>query len=233
MADPIQYVCGCREQLGDGTPALKLATNRPLVCIQDAPKGYSKENVREWFDEAYNRRWAAVCDWKVTFISDWKATFIFDLASVGPDDYVNLITVADLGNGGVLADQMLPYRSGRVLTMRLNSRIDWRPSDGPMLPGTIDPVRVIVHEGGHFMGHQHWPIGAPVEIMEPTISQTIIRPQETEGRMSAAWFGQPVTPFQPPAPQPPTTPGGLRLIQIQVRDIEGVPVIPGFKVVRE
>ena len=185
MPERIRHVCGVVEQLGDGSPSLKLPTNRPLVLIQDALPNHSKDEIWSWMKEAH-ARWGAACDWQARRISD--------PAEISPNDYVNLITVADLGGSGVLADQMLPYASGQILRMRINSRISWRATDGPMQSGTIDPIRTLCHEIGHFQGHVHWPEGAPPELMEPRVSQTIIGPQPTEGKVSAGWFGQPHTP---------------------------------------
>ena len=180
--------CGNPETLGDGSPALKLATNRPKVLIRDALPGYTRDDIWGWLKEAH-ARWASVCD--------WQATRIHDLTEMGPNDYVQLVTVADLGSSGVLADQMLPYSGGQVLLNRINSRIRWKPTDGPMQSGTVDPIRTETHETGHFMGHAHWPVGAPPELMEPTISQTVLGPQPTEARVSSGWFGEPV-PVTPP-----------------------------------
>lgn len=194
---PLFGCCGNAEQFGDGTPALKLQTNRPLIFVQDALPGFSRDDIWSWLKEAH-ARWGSVCD--------WQARRITDLSEAGATDYVQLVTVADLGGGGVLADQMLPYSGGRVLRMRINTRITWKATDGAMGSGTIDPVRTLCHEIGHFMGHSHWPQGAPVELMEPYIQQAIIRPQPTEGTMSATWFGKPAT-STPPVP--PTTPGTL------------------------
>lgn len=204
-------VCGCVEQFGDGTPALKLGTNRPLVFVQDALPGFSRDDVWAWLREAH-ARWGAVCD--------WKATRIMDLSEAGPTDFVNLVTVADLGGRGVLADQMLPYTGGNVLRMRINNRIQWRATDGQMTGGLIDPIRTLCHEIGHFQGHQHWPVGAPAELMEPTVSQTIIGPQSTEGKVSAGWFGNPVvTP----------TPGGKGRVEFDL-DARKVYVPAGWSV---
>ena len=183
------YMCGCVEQFGDGSPALKLGTNRPLVYVQDALPGFSRDVIWSWLKEGH-ARWGAVCD--------WLADRIDDMSDAGPNDIVQLVTVADLGGGGVLADQMLPYSGGSVLRMRINSRIKWKATDGQMASGTVDPVRTLCHETGHFQGHTHWPQGQPLELMEPYVQQTITRPQSTEGKMSASWFGQPVTP--PPLP---------------------------------
>ena len=180
--------CGNPETLGDGSPALKLQTNRPKVLIRDALPGYTQNDIWGWLNEAH-ARWSSVCD--------WKATRIYDLTEMGPSDYVQLVTVADLGSGGVLADQMLPYTGGQILTNRINSRIRWKSTDGPMQSGTVDPIRTETHEIGHFQGHAHWPVGAPPELMEPTISNTVLRPQPTESRVSVGWFGEPL-PIAPP-----------------------------------
>ena len=181
--------CGNPETLGDGSPALKLATNRPKVLIRDALPGYTQDDIWGWLKEAH-ARWSSVCD--------WKAMRIHDLTEMGPNDYVQLVTVADLGSSGVLADMMLPYTGGQILTNRINSRIRWKPTDGPMQSGTVDPIRTETHETGHFMGHAHWPVGAPPELMEPTISNTVLGPQPTEARVSMGWFGEPVPVTPPP-----------------------------------
>ncbi len=196
MSDEPVYFCGCPEEFGDGTPALRLQTNRPLILVQDALPNHPRDEIWMWMREAH-ARWGAVCD--------WQAKRIMDITEAQPGDVVQLVTVADLGGGGVLADQMLPYQGGRILRMRLNSRINWRATDGQMTSGTVDPIRTICHENGHFQGHSHWPQGAPPELMEPFVSQTIIRPQPTESRVSSGWFGA-VTP-----PPPPTT-DELRII---------------------
>lgn len=201
--------CGCTEAFGDGSPALKLPTNRPLVLVQDALPGHSVDILWTWLREAH-ARWGSVCD--------WQARRIFDPREAGAGDYVQLVTGADLGGGGVLADQMLPYAGGRILRLRINNRIHWRATDGPMGAGEIDPVRTLCHEIGHFQGHSHWPQGAPPELMEPAIRQDVIAPQPTEARVSAGWFGPPGNPPVPP-PQPP----GERVVTVRV---EGLP--PGW-----
>lgn len=195
MNGDIPLVCGNSAEFGDGTPALKLQTNRPLVYIRDELSGYSRDEIWSWLKEAH-ARWGTVCD--------WRAVRIDDLNDAGANDYVQLVTVADLGGGGVLADQMLPYNGGRTLKMRINARIMWKATDGRM-GSAVDPIRTLCHETGHFMGHQHWPVGAPDELMEPTVSNTIIRPQPTEAKMSASWFG-------PPDGNPPPTPGKKKLV---------------------
>lgn len=186
------YFCGCTEALGDGSPALKLGTNRPLVFVRDELPGHSRDVIWSWLKEAH-ARWGAVCD--------WKAERIMDLSDAGAQDIVHFVTVADLGGSGVLADQYLPYTGGKILRMRINQRIRWRATDGQMTGGYVDPIRTICHETGHFMGMSHFPVGSPVELMEPTISQNIIGPQPTEARVAAGWFGEPLTPV-PPKPDP-------------------------------
>lgn len=185
--------CGCVQQFGDGSPALKLPTNRPLVLIQDALTGFTRDEIWLWMKEGYDR-WADVCN--------IKPTQIMDRSDANLDDVVQLVTVADLGGGGVLADMQLPYPGARVLMMRINTRIKWKATDGPMSSGTVDPIRTLEHESGHFFGLQHFPTGAPKELMEPYIQQDIIRPQPTEAAVVRMWFGSP-TPPVPPGPTPP------------------------------
>lgn len=217
-------ICGCVEQFGDGTPALKLPTNRPLVFIQDALPAHSKDSIWEWMKEAH-ARWSEVCN--------WKAERIMDISEAGPNDCVQLVTVADLGSGGVLADQVLPYSGGRILRMRINHRINWKvASMGPMSPGTIDPIRTICHEIGHFQGHSHWPVGSPSELMEPTVSQIIVKPQPTEARVSAGWFGNPITTPVPPTPNPPISPTPTGLIASISVYQDGRISIPGYAVTK-
>ena len=127
-------LCGCAEQLGNGSISLKLQTNRPLVFIQDQLPSYTRDQIWEWMSEAH-ARWSAVCDWQVRRIHD--------LAEAGPNDYVQTVYVADLGGDGILADQRLPYNGGRRLPMRLNERIRWVPTNGNFQNGTIDPIRTI------------------------------------------------------------------------------------------
>ncbi len=192
-------VCGCIEQFGDGAPALKVGTNRPLVLIQGSMNGITQDEVWAWLREAH-ARWGSVCD--------WQATRIRDIQEAAQDSVIQLVTFADLGAGGVLADQVLPYQGGQVLRMRINVRINWRATDGQMSAGTVDPIRTICHETGHFQGHTHLPQGAPLELMEPIIQQAIIAPQPTEAQMSAYWFGKPQS-QPPPTPQPPGSPHTL------------------------
>lgn len=186
-------LCGVREALGDGSPSLKLGSNRPLVLIQDALPSHGRDEIWSWLEEAHNR-WGKVCD--------WKAERIMDITDLGPNDYVQLVTVADLGTQGVLADQMLPYTGGRILKMRINYRVNWKRTDGPMPQGTVDPVRTLTHETGHFMGMQHYPTSPPKDLMEPYILQDIIGPQTAEGKMAAGWFGEPTVVPPPPPPGP-------------------------------
>ncbi len=210
----MEYVCGVTEQFGDGSPALKLQSNRPLVVVQDALPSFDRDAIWSWLKEAH-ARWSSVCD--------WEARRIADPSEAGQGDVIQLVTVADLGNSGVLADQVLPHNGGRMLRMRLNARIRWKATDGPMSGGTIDPIRTICHEIGHFMGHQHWPVGAPTELMEPTVSQNVIRPQPTEARVSAGWFGAPTT-----TPTPPE--GGEQEITIRISGVVKGASVPGFRV---
>ena len=50
--DPFFAACGNGETSGDGTPALKLGTNRPLVFIQDFLAGFDRNVIWSWIKEA-------------------------------------------------------------------------------------------------------------------------------------------------------------------------------------
>jgi hypothetical protein len=186
--------CDNPEQLGDGTTMmLKLQTNRPLVYVKDPLPGYGVDVIWEWLRTAY-ARWTSVCD--------LEPRRILSPAEATPADVVNYVTVANLGGGGVLADQQLPFPGGTVLRMRINSVIKWVPTDGPM-QGGIDPVRTLCHEIGHFLGFQHYPTSDPRDLMEPTIHNNVVGPQTSESKVAVGWFGPP----KPTTPGP-TVPGG-------------------------
>jgi hypothetical protein len=221
---PDNPLCGVPEMFGDGSMLLKLQSNRPAFCISDALPGYDVETIADWIEEAFSR-WGQV--------ADIKARRIKKLSDLKSGEYCVNVTVADLGTSGVLADQRLPHPGGFVLPMRINNRINWVPTNGQMQGRTIDPVRTLTHELGHFLGHHHFPQSAPKELMEPTILQDIIGPQPTEAKITADWFGAPVaTPVPtPPGPEPkPTDPRGK--ISISIDFDTGNISIPGYRLTK-
>src|SRR5262245_18194260 len=133
LMTPTTPHCSNPEQLGDGTATLKLETNRPLVLVRDRLPQHGVGVIWEWTRTAYSR-WTAV--------ANVEPKRIFAMTEATSADVVQLVTVANLGSGRVLADQMLPYPGGNVLTMRINTVIRWNPTDGPMQQG-IDPVRTL------------------------------------------------------------------------------------------
>lgn len=197
----MEYSCGNTEAYRTRSEAMaaevKLQTNRPLYLIKEPLPGKSRDETAELYERAF-KRWGK---------ADIKTRRITDQAEAGPNDVVNLITAADLGGGGVLADQMLPNGSEKILQMRMNTRIKWMVTDSAMSDG-IDPVRVFCHEQGHFLGHEHWPKGPPAELMEPFISDDIIAPQPTEVAVTIGWFGKTGEPDPPPPPPPQPKPCG-------------------------
>lgn len=180
-------LCGVREMIGDGSAAVKLQTNRPLVYIADAPPGVTRESLTASYLEAFER-------W--TRVANVETRLITDLAEAGPSDVLNYVTT-HAHAGQVLADQQLPNGSSNRLVMRVSTRVNW---------SSVDLRAVLAHEIGHFLGHLHWPSGAPPELMEPVLS-SITHPQPTEARVTAGWFGPPkVNPTPTPVPPLPPVP---------------------------
>lgn len=215
--------CGVAEMFGDGSMLLKLQTNRPAFCISDALPGYDADTIAKWIEEAF-ARWGQV--------ADIVARRIKKLSDLKSGEYAVNVTVADLGTSGVLADQRLPHHGGFILPMRINNRINWVPTNGQMQGRTIDPIRTLCHELGHFLGHHHFPQSAPKELMEPTILQDIIGPQPTEAKITADWFGAPVAipPTGPTTPKPDPTPRGKIAISVDLDT--GNIAIPGYRLTK-
>jgi hypothetical protein len=184
MTDYIAPTRFCRnaEQFGDGTvAALKLHTNRPTWYLRDELP-WMKRAELEAVIQAAADRWTDVCDFKaVKAANEASALWVFTVARMD-------------GPGGTLADAMLPNGARQQVC-----RIDVAEN---ALRNKL--VTILCHEIGHLMGSQHWPIGAPHELMEPQLSN-VTHPQPTEAGLMVQWYGPPVT--KEPKPAPPATDG--------------------------
>lgn len=185
-------LCGCPENFGDGTALFKLPSNRFAYFVRDSLPNNSRDEIADWIAEAISR-WRSV--------ADIEGRRILRLEDLEAGELLDEITVADLGGGGVLADQQLPQPGVTRYRMRMNVRIKWVRTNGVMRAGEVDPVRTDCHELGHFLGFQHFPTSLPKELMEPRILPDIIGPQPTEAKIAADWFGPP-KPGNEPQPVP-------------------------------
>jgi len=113
------------------------------------------------------------------------------------------------GPSGTLAWSELPCGPVGQLNQKYDSSERWVVHfNGPPPSGKIDIVRVIAHELGHALGLAHGPSG---NLMAPTYSSFISRPQSWDISQLRERYGPPIA-VSPPIPQPPaptpSQPGG-------------------------
>lgn len=179
FAEPI-YACRNPECFGDGTAVAIRKSNVVKWYLDGQVPFMSRDELRSEI-AASIALWSAVCDVEAVEVN------------TPADANVVITCVAMDGKGGVLADAMLPGPA--VQRMRLD-----------IAEGSLKhKMRAILcHEFGHIFGLQHFPVGPPQELMEPSISN-IETPQPTEAALMAKWYGPP----KPVAPSPtPAAPAG-------------------------
>lgn len=163
------------------------------------------------------RRWEAVCGIKPKYTANGKTANIY-------------MHAAHLdGGSGVLADSRLPC--GFSMQDQAEQRYDSeRWNIGSHVSGKIELTRVICHELGHgLIGTDHIASG---NLMAPTYSASIDRPQTGDIAEAFKRYGPPIPvtppPTQPPA-VPPSPPSATPLV------LTGVPKgtvvrVPGYRV---
>lgn len=181
--------CGVAAMFGDGSGTPKLPTNRPTFRYDGGPiGGFSVADIEQLLLDSFNGEGG----W-----DDW-ADVLLDKHTNPKTNPTNIVILHDLGTGGVLADQQLPF-GNPPYRMRINNRVNWNQ---------LLLTKTLRHEHGHFIGLSHWPTGAPKELMEPAISE-IVNVQPTEGMFAAKLYGE-------PKPKPTGTPSGKITTKVTV-----------------
>jgi hypothetical protein len=173
----------------ESATAPKLPTNRPTFRYDGGALGnFSAADVEDILLESFNGKggWADWCDLKLSKHPNPKT------------DPTNVVILYDLGGGGILADQELPF-GPPPYRMRINSRVLWKE---------LMLLKTLRHENGHFISLSHFPSGGPKELMEPSLSE-IVDVQPTEGMFAAKLYGEPKA-------TAPGTPTGKITTKVQV-----------------
>lgn len=144
--------------------------------------GIEIEDMRRAFQIAFDR-WSAVCDIQASHIGDSGAAADIIIGTGAID-----------GPSKTLAWSELPNGSDQPLNQKYDNGEPWVIADS--VPAyRIDLIRVACHELGHAIGISH--IG-PGNLMAPTYSTTINKPQPGDIQEAIARYGPPrVTPTTP------------------------------------
>jgi len=184
------WACRNTEQFGDGSPALKMHTNRPKVWFAASLPGMPLAKLKEIFFRGVNK-WALVAN-----------VLAIDAKSQGEADWIIVPSRID-GKNGVLADMMLP--GPRPQYMRLD--VAENASEDQL-------EQTCMHEGGHGYGLFHTPAGPPPEVMDPSLNMSVRTPQAAEAKLMESMYGAPVV--APPS-APPSGPS--RSVKVEVKTV--------------
>lgn len=147
----------------------------------------------EW-QEAYRLAvsyWSEVCGLEFAYTQNARTANI--LATAGRID----------GPSGTLAWSELPAGTSRQLTQKYDTGEQrWVVSTNPR-GGELDIVRVVCHEVGHAIGLPHISAG---NLLAPTYSTSVRRPQGGDIAEAVRRYGKRVTPAPIPTPVPVPTP---------------------------
>lgn len=136
----------------------------------------------------------------------WMAVAGLDIRFTDDPARASIVMTAGVidQSGGTLAWSELPCGGQARLTQKYDTRENWVLSETPS--NGIDFVRVCCHELGHALGMGHITAG---NLLAPTYSPRIRRPQPGDIEEMRSRYGQPVpTPDPTPDPIPTPTPGG-------------------------
>jgi len=174
--------CRNTEQFGDGSPALRLRTNRPKVWFAASLPGMPLTKLKEIFFRGVNK-WALV--------SNVRA---IEATSQAEADWIIVPSRID-GKNGVLADMMMPGPQPQYMRLDVAENASEEQLE-----------QTCMHEGGHGFGLFHTPAGPPPEVMDPSLNMSVRTPQAAEAKLMESMYGPPLT--QPgPQPLPPATSG--------------------------
>lgn len=167
--------------------------SRLTWTVTDPLPGLSNEDWQEAYRLAVSY-WADVCGLTFEYTSNARTANI--LATAGRID----------GPSGTLAWSELPNGSGRQLTQKYDTgEKKWTINETPR-GGELDIVRVVCHEVGHAIGLPHISAG---NLLAPTYSASVRRPQTGDIAEAVRRYGRRVTPTPLPTPAPPPAiPGG-------------------------
>jgi hypothetical protein len=203
--------CALPDVMEARTSLCKWPSNHITWTVQAAPPGLSVQQVAEAGQEAF-RRWSEVCGLTAEY-QPGNANVMIAMGTRRID-----------GTFGVLAESELPCGQVRQCRQWYDSSEQWGLFDDRGPGGNaIDLIRVMTHELGHALGMNH--IGAG-NLLAPTYSPTIIKPQAGDIKEMQARYGTPSE--NPPPPPPPPAGGNAYILRIQ----DGVLSVDGFRLTK-
>ena len=192
----IPRFCGLPDhmELGEGLP--RWGKKALSYGFTGTLPGIGMDDMKRAFQIAWDR-WAAVCDIKASYVKS-------------PTDVADVVMATGRidGASSTLAWSELP---GNGTTRQLQQKYDdqeaWVIADS--VPNyRIDLIRVACHEIGHVIGIPH--IG-PGNLLAPTYSTSINKPQSGDMAEALKRYGPPVT-----TPTTPTDPTGNEYLLIKI-----------------